>query len=181
MVEPATRVVLVTTELALLDDCFPTLFHFTPAACSLGVQSKGAGTFEGPIGTRLRMHNTLYHRQMSRYFPRVTHTGKSALPALQERAHPAHCSMESRNVWNQNGPRKGFLCLSTCCELNGRFHHFLCKALLIMRKGTQSLTPNWSINNENGLCASCLLSNYPKAGIESRFFASLPEWQGMNR
>lgn len=46
-----------------------------------------------------------------------------------------------------------------------------------MRTQTQSLAPNWSINNENGLYTSCLLSNYPEAGIESRFFASLPEWQ----
>lgn len=50
-----------------------------------------------------------------------------------------------------------------------------------MRNQTQILAPNWSINNENGLCASCLLSNYPKARIESRFFASLAEWQNMNR
>lgn len=147
--------VLVTSELALLDDRFPTLFCFTPAACSLSVQSKGADTFEGAIGTRLRMHNMLYHRQMSRYFPKVTHTGKSARPALQERAPPAHCSTGNRNVWNQNGPRKGFLCLLTCCELNGRFHHFLCKAPLIMKKRAQSLTPNCSINNEKWIM--CIL------------------------
>lgn len=68
-----------------------------------------------------------------------------------------------------------------CCELKGRFHHLHCKAALIMRNQTQSLAPNWSINNENGLCASCLLSNYPEARIESRFFASLPEWQAWKR
>lgn len=50
-----------------------------------------------------------------------------------------------------------------------------------MRNQAQSLASNWSIYNENGLYASCLLSNYPKAGIESKFFASLPEWQAMNR
>lgn len=59
--------------------------------------------------------------------------------------------------------------------------HIYCDTVLIIRSKIQYLTPNWSINNENGLCASCLLSNYPKAGIDSRFFASLTEWQNMNR
>lgn len=89
--------------------------------------------------------------------------------------------MRSKKVWNLNLPQKGFLFSSQCCALNGRFRNLHCKAPLIMRNQAQSLASNWSIYNENGLYASCLLSSYPKAGIESRFFASLPEWQAINR
>lgn len=84
---------------------------------------------------------------------------------------------EQKCLESKSATGGGFFASSQCCEQNSRLHHLHCKASLIMRNQTQSLAPNWSINNENGLCASCLLSNYPKAGIESRFFASLPEWQ----
>lgn len=63
--------------------------------------------------------------------------------------------------------RRGFFAFSGCRELNGRFHHLHCEAPLITRNQTRTPAPNWRINNENGLCASCLLSNYPKARIES--------------
>lgn len=47
--------------------------------------------------------------------------------------------------------------------------YIYCKTVLIIRSKIRYLILNWSIINENGLHASCLLSNYSREGIDFSF------------